>query len=74
MHQCTHPPDAELVQHVSAAGAKVTTLSTGAHQTSEEPDRVNVTVDPTAALGISFAVGGVVRQVIRYRHRKASYS
>eukprot|EP00903_Cladosiphon_okamuranus_P007935 g7660.t1 len=43
--------------------AHVTTVSNGVHQASKEPERVNVTVDPKAALGISFAVGGIVRQV-----------
>lgn len=54
---------AEFGQNVSAAGARVTTVSTEAHQSSKEPDRVDVTVEPSSALGISFAVGGVVRQV-----------
>lgn len=63
-----HPPNAKFLQKVSAAGATVTTVSTGAHQASKEPDRVNVRIDPEAALGASFAVGGIVRQVHFYLH------
>lgn len=60
------PPSA---QKVTAAGAKVTTVvSNGADHTAlKEPESVTIKADPAAALGISFAVGGIVRQVFLRR-------
>lgn len=62
----------KMEKTVTAAGAKVTTVSIGAHHaTSEEPERVTIKADPAAALGVSFAVGGIVRQV-SYDHTTCS--
>ncbi|CAM9149010.1 unnamed protein product, partial [Hapterophycus canaliculatus] len=51
--------------HVTASGARVTTVSKGAHpNASKEPEIVKIKADPATALGVSFGAGGVVRQVV----------
>lgn len=53
-----------LYQKVTATGARVTTVSAGAHHTtSEEPEKITVKADPGTQLGVSFGDGGSVRQV-----------
>ncbi|CAN0303100.1 unnamed protein product, partial [Ectocarpus sp. 8 AP-2014] len=49
-------------KNVTAGGAKVTTVAGEHHSSSKEPENVTIQADPATSLGLSFAIGGVVRQ------------
>lgn len=56
------PPAGASTKNVTTGGAKVTTFAGEHHSSSKEPESVTIQADPATSLGLSFAVGGVVRQ------------